>query len=171
MYKSDEGPYIAHLCHSRRRLRFQIADIPIEVEYLMDWFRTGVSQNPKKNLIRGYPNPNSRANILIKFSRSQSCETEFENSTWNIPKQRMKGRTPHVVYLSRRTLDIFVALHTCATGSKFVLPSRYEADRCMSNATLNRSPQSWQNGPTPPASYFCAFESKRVIWSKAASLA
>ena len=68
-------------------------------------------------------------------------EVDFESATWTIPKQRMKGRNPHVVYLSRQALDIFVALHTCAAGSKFVLPSRYDADRCMSNATLNRVTQ------------------------------
>lgn len=68
-------------------------------------------------------------------------EVDFENATWTIPKQRMKGRNPHVVYLSRQTLDIFVALHTCAAGSKFVQPSHYDADRCMSNATLNRVTQ------------------------------
>jgi integrase len=68
-------------------------------------------------------------------------EVNFENATWTIPKQRMKGRKPHVVYLSQQALDIFVALHTCAAGSKFVLPSRYDADRCMSNATLNRITQ------------------------------
>jgi len=27
-------------------------------------------------------------------------EVDFENATWTIPKQRMKGRNPHVVYLS-----------------------------------------------------------------------
>ncbi|MDA8449165.1 tyrosine-type recombinase/integrase [Acidovorax sp. GBBC 3332] len=68
-------------------------------------------------------------------------EVDFENATWTIPKQRMKGRNPHVVYLSRQALDIFVALHTCAAGSRFVLPSRYDADRCMSHATLNRVTQ------------------------------
>jgi integrase len=47
-------------------------------------------------------------------------EVDFETATWTIPKQRMKGRNPHVVYLSRQALDIFVALHTCAAGSKFV---------------------------------------------------
>ena len=65
-------------------------------------------------------------------------EVDFERKTWTIPKQRMKGRNPHVVYLSRQTLDIFVTLHACAAGSKFVFPSRYDAERCMSNATLNR---------------------------------
>lgn len=68
-------------------------------------------------------------------------EINFENAIWTIPKQRMKGRKPHVVYLSRQALDIFMALHTCAAGSKFVLPSRYDADRCMSRATLNRVTQ------------------------------
>lgn len=68
-------------------------------------------------------------------------EVDFENATWTVPKQRMKGRVPHIVYLSRQALDIFIALHTCAAGSKFVLPSRYDADRCMSNATLNRVTQ------------------------------
>ncbi len=67
-------------------------------------------------------------------------EVDFETATWTIPKQRMKGRKPHVVYLSRQALDIFVALHTCAAGSKFVLPSRY-ADSCISKATLNRVTQ------------------------------
>lgn len=69
------------------------------------------------------------------------AEVDFENATWTIPKARMKGRNPHVVYLSRQAVDIFVALHTCAAGSKFVLPSRYNADRCMSKATLNRVTQ------------------------------
>ncbi len=68
-------------------------------------------------------------------------EVDFENAIWMIPKQRMKGRKSHVVYLSRQALDIFVALHTSAVGSKFVLPSRYDADRCMSRATLNRVTQ------------------------------
>ncbi|AJG19767.1 Integrase [Cupriavidus basilensis] len=68
-------------------------------------------------------------------------EVDFENATWTIPKRRMKGRNSHVVYLSRQALDIFVAMHTCAAGSKFVLPSRYDADPCMSKATLNRVTQ------------------------------
>lgn len=68
-------------------------------------------------------------------------EIDFETAIWTIPKQRMKGRKPHVVYLSQQALDIFMALHTCAAGSKFVLPSRYDADRCISRATLNRVTQ------------------------------
>ena len=68
-------------------------------------------------------------------------EVDFENVVWSIPKSRMKTGKPHNVYLSQQALDIFIALHTCAAGSKFVLPSRYDADRCMSKATLNRVTQ------------------------------
>lgn len=75
-------------------------------------------------------------------------EIDFENATWTIPKQRMKGSNPHVVYLSRQALDILVALHTCAAGSNFVLPSRYEPTRCMSHCDLEpRDPAHRVAGP------------------------
>jgi integrase len=35
-------------------------------------------------------------------------------------------------------LDIFIALKTCAGNSRYVLPSRYDADSPMSRATFNR---------------------------------
>lgn len=68
-------------------------------------------------------------------------EVDFENAGWTIPKSRMKAGKSHDVYLSQQALDIMVALRTCASGSKFLLPSRYDADRCMSKATLNRVTQ------------------------------
>ena len=68
-------------------------------------------------------------------------EVDFENALWTIPKRRMKGAKAHNVYLSQQALDIMVALRTCASGSKFVMPSRYDADHCMSKATLNRVTQ------------------------------
>lgn len=68
-------------------------------------------------------------------------EIDFENAVWTIPKSRMKAGKSHNVYLSQQVLDIMVALRTCAGGSRFLLPSRYDADRCMSKATLNRVTQ------------------------------
>jgi len=59
-----------------------------------------------------------------------------------MPAERMKRRNPHVVYLVvylfSQALDILVALKTCAGGSKYVLPSRYDADAPISKATLNQ---------------------------------
>ncbi len=65
-------------------------------------------------------------------------EINFTDAIWTIPGARMKRRNPHLVYLSRQALDMFVALKTCAGGSRYVLPSRYDPDIPMSKATLNQ---------------------------------
>ena len=50
----------------------------------------------------------------------------------------MKRAKPHNVYLSQQSLDIMIALKTCAGNSRYLLPSRYDADATMSRATFNR---------------------------------
>ena len=65
-------------------------------------------------------------------------EVDFENAVWTIPKERMKRGKPHNVYLSRQSLDIMIALRTCAGNSRYLLPSRYDADAPTSRATFNR---------------------------------
>jgi integrase len=65
-------------------------------------------------------------------------EVNFTEAVWTIPKERMKRRNPHSVYLSRQVLDIFIALKTFAGGSDYVLPSRYDSGLPMSSATLNQ---------------------------------
>ncbi|MDH0624444.1 tyrosine-type recombinase/integrase [Pseudomonas chengduensis] len=65
-------------------------------------------------------------------------EINFSEALWTIPKERMKRRNPHLVFLSRQALDIFIALKTFSGGSEYVLPSRYDSDVPMSSATLNR---------------------------------
>src|SRR5690606_34845799 len=65
-------------------------------------------------------------------------EVDFENAVWSIPKERMKRGKPHNVYLSQQSLDIMIALKTCAANSRYVLPSRYDADETMSKATFTR---------------------------------
>lgn len=65
-------------------------------------------------------------------------KVDFENAVWTIPKERMKRSKAHNVYLSQQALDIMVALKTCAGNSRYLLPSRYDADAPMSRATFNR---------------------------------
>lgn len=65
-------------------------------------------------------------------------EVDFVSATWTVPAARMKGRRSHNVYLSQQAMDIMIALKTCAGSSRYVLPSRYDSDKCMSDATLNR---------------------------------
>lgn len=65
-------------------------------------------------------------------------EVDFESTVWTIPKERMKRSKAHNVYLSQQSLDIMIALKTCAGNSRYLLPSRYDADAPMSRATFNR---------------------------------
>ncbi len=78
---------------------------------------------------------------MVRKSELQDAtwdEVDFGNAVWSIPKERMKRSKPHNVYLSQQAMDIFVALKTCAGNSRYVLPSRYDADAPMSRATFNR---------------------------------
>jgi len=78
---------------------------------------------------------------MVRKSELQDAvwdEVDFENAVWSIPKGRMKRSRPHNVYLSTQMLDILIALKTCAGSSRYLLPSRYDADAPMSRATFNR---------------------------------
>lgn len=65
-------------------------------------------------------------------------EINFSEALWTIPKERMKRRNPHLVFLPKQAMDIFIALKTFAGGSDYILPSRYDSDTPMSSATLNQ---------------------------------
>jgi integrase len=78
---------------------------------------------------------------MVRKSELQDAtwdEVNFEAALWSIPKERMKRSKPHNVYLSRQSLDIIIALKMCAGNSRYLLPSRYDADAPMSRATFNR---------------------------------
>jgi integrase len=78
---------------------------------------------------------------MVRKSELQDAtwdEVDFENAVWTIPKERMKRSKAHNVYLSQQAIDILIALKTCAGNSRYLLPSRYDADAPMSRATFNR---------------------------------
>jgi len=78
---------------------------------------------------------------MVRKSELQDAtwnEVDFENAVWSIPKERMKRSKAHNVYLAKQAIDILIALKTCAGNSKYLLPSRYDADAPMSRATFNR---------------------------------
>jgi hypothetical protein len=61
---------------------------------------------------------------MVRKSELQDAtwdEVDFENAVWTIPKERMKRSKAHNVYLSRQTLDIMIALKTCAGNSRYLL--------------------------------------------------
>jgi len=70
------------------------------------------------------------------------AEVDFARQVWTIPKERMKARRAHNVYLSRQAFEILTALKACAGSSKYILPSRNDPNRHIANGSLNRLTQS-----------------------------
>lgn len=64
--------------------------------------------------------------------------TEFdpEAARWNIPAERMKMRTPHIVPLSQQALDVLATLRTLTGESEWLFPGDRNARKPMSNNTI-----------------------------------
>ena len=58
-----------------------------------------------------------------------------------IPAENSKTRAPHIVYLSRQSVDIFRELHNLAGGSPWVIPSRGSLAKPFSTTALNQALQ------------------------------
>jgi integrase len=63
-------------------------------------------------------------------------EIDLEQAVWNIPKERVKTRTPHIVPLARQALEILEELKPLTGRSPFVFPSERSYQRPMSENTL-----------------------------------
>lgn len=72
-----------------------------------------------------------------EFLHAQWTEIDFKRSQWEIPKERMKKRRSHIIYLSRQAMDIMTGFKVCAMGSEYLIPGRYDIRKPLSNAALN----------------------------------
>jgi integrase len=68
-------------------------------------------------------------------------EFDFDNSTWTIPAERMKkvkGRAPlpHIVHLSKQSIEILGQLKNITGGRKFLFPHQSNINKTMSNNTI-----------------------------------
>ena len=119
-------------------------------EVMLQVFRWAIErgqkvENPAELVRPTTPSIRAAAKLLLltmvrksELTNATWSEINFSEALWTIPKERMKRRNPHLVFLSRQALDIFIALKTFAGGSDYVLPSRYDSDLPMSSATLNQ---------------------------------
>jgi len=63
-------------------------------------------------------------------------EFDLDAARWDIPAERMKMKTPHIVPLSTQAVTLLRALHT-STGSKVMLfPGERDPKKAMSNNTI-----------------------------------
>jgi integrase len=63
-------------------------------------------------------------------------EIDFEARRWNIPAARMKMDTPHVVPLSRQTIEILVLLRSLSGNGELLFPGDRDLKKPMSNNTI-----------------------------------
>jgi integrase len=63
-------------------------------------------------------------------------EFDLENARWDIPAERMKMRTPHIVPLARQALEVLEMLHDFTGCNEWLFPGDLNAAQPMSNNTI-----------------------------------
>jgi integrase len=64
------------------------------------------------------------------------AEFDMENARWDIPAERMKMRTLHIVPLARQTLEMLEMLRELTGSKKWLFPGDLNAAQPMSNNTI-----------------------------------
>lgn len=63
-------------------------------------------------------------------------EFDLDNARWDIPAERMKMRTPHIVLLSRQAVQLLRTLHTLTGHRELLFPGDRNYRKPMSNNTI-----------------------------------
>jgi len=63
-------------------------------------------------------------------------EFNIDAARWDIPAERMKMRTPHIVPLSRQSLEVLETLRGLTGISEWLFPGERNAKKTMSNNTI-----------------------------------
>jgi len=80
--------------------------------------------------------------IALTFVRTSELigakwvEFDVETTRWDIPADRMKMRTPHIVPLAKQALDLLDTLSTLTGQSEWLFPGDRSAKKPMSNNTI-----------------------------------
>ena len=64
------------------------------------------------------------------------AEFDLENARWDIPAERMKMRTPHIVPLARQAMEVLEMLRELIGNSEWLFPGDLNATQPMSNNTI-----------------------------------
>lgn len=65
------------------------------------------------------------------------AEIDMESAEWNIPGSKMKMKQPHLVPLSKQSIEILEEIKPLTGHEKYVFPSTRSFSRCMSDNTIN----------------------------------
>ncbi|KIS45653.1 tyrosine-type recombinase/integrase [Kosakonia radicincitans] len=74
----------------------------------------------------------------IELRAAEWQEFDFKNDLWQIPKERMKMRRPHLVPLSDHVKAMLLEVQGITGRGKYVFPGRNDAGKPMSEASINQ---------------------------------
>ena len=63
-------------------------------------------------------------------------ELDLDEGWWEIPKERMKMDSPHIVPLSRQVIKALQELREITGDSEYMFPGAFDRKKCMSNNTI-----------------------------------
>jgi integrase len=63
-------------------------------------------------------------------------EFDLDRARWDIPAERMKMKTPHIIPLSRQAIEVLRALRLITGNGKLVFPGANDKNKPMSNNTI-----------------------------------
>jgi integrase len=61
---------------------------------------------------------------------------DLDGGRWSIPATRMKMKTPHIVPLSRQSIEVLELLRTISGTGELVFPGEQDSRKAMSNMTI-----------------------------------
>jgi integrase len=68
--------------------------------------------------------------------RGRMGEVDMAAARWNVPAERMKMKTPHIVPLAAQTLDVLELLKSITGGGELLFPGDRNRKKPMSNNTI-----------------------------------
>lgn len=74
----------------------------------------------------------------IELRQAEWKEFDFEKGLWEVPKERMKMRRPHLVPLSNQVIDALQQLQAVTGRYNLVFPGRNDITKPMSEASINQ---------------------------------
>ncbi|MEQ9883716.1 integrase arm-type DNA-binding domain-containing protein [Pectobacterium brasiliense] len=74
----------------------------------------------------------------IELRQAEWKEFDFEKGLWEVPKERMKMRRPHLVPLSDQVIDALQQLQAVTGRYNLVFPGRNDITKPMSEASINQ---------------------------------
>ncbi|QNQ19384.1 tyrosine-type recombinase/integrase [Kosakonia sp. SMBL-WEM22] len=74
----------------------------------------------------------------IELRAAEWKEFDFSNNLWQIPKERMKMRRPHLVPLTSQVKAMLLEVKSITGRGKYVFPGRNDAGKPMSEASINQ---------------------------------